>query len=505
MCKQFLSIANKKAITHRIETFQGKEYIVAPAVLLNVGVHPGSIGPLLYTANELEKTVKSWNNKPVVLYHPGGDGSAAHPEILESSACGFVMNASFSDNALRADLYIDSARLQELDQTTHQDIINNKAIEISTGLFSQPIIANGEHEGEEYIGQMIDGQPDHLALLPGLVGACSIKKGCGLLVNESSGVDNSKRGVYRFQASEKAAETLTKIGIPVLLENELSFSEKGDKLHRALRLKLGSAWDGWIDEIYESYLIYRDGSRLFVMYYSDSDSDVELSSTDPVEVKRETRFVFADGSVLNEATKEEDSEMANKADTITSLISNEQVQFGEDDREFLETLNDDQLQKLFPVTNENADSKETKNDGQGTAVQNSATASTPVLNCNGNNGNAVQNTQLSYDDWMNAAPPEVREIVNNARATTDAEKQRLIDIITNSAQNEFTPEYLKTQKLDVLKGMAKLAQQPVQNSAPSVLYNGQGGGPVPTHNQDTVPESVKMDDINWADEFAHQG
>ena len=60
---------------------EGRDHLVVPVVMLTVGVHSGSRGPVFYPAHELKNSASLWNGRPVVVYHPAlyGDGSAGKP------------------------------------------------------------------------------------------------------------------------------------------------------------------------------------------------------------------------------------------------------------------------------------------------------------------------------------------------------------------------------------------------------------------------------------------
>ena len=69
------------------QTWQGREYLVAPVIILVEGVHNGSGGPALYTAEELSNHPSRWDGVPVVVDHPyyndGTPASANSPEVIE--------------------------------------------------------------------------------------------------------------------------------------------------------------------------------------------------------------------------------------------------------------------------------------------------------------------------------------------------------------------------------------------------------------------------------------
>ncbi|GAG82219.1 unnamed protein product, partial [marine sediment metagenome] len=73
MPKPRMITANFTGIT-RYDTMEGREYLVAPMIMIVEGVLNGSEGAGLYPADELSKTPQVWNHKPVVVYHPQENG-----------------------------------------------------------------------------------------------------------------------------------------------------------------------------------------------------------------------------------------------------------------------------------------------------------------------------------------------------------------------------------------------------------------------------------------------
>ena len=85
--------ANMSAMI-RAETVNGREFLVAPVVLLTEGVHNN----LLYPASELKKFPRAWNGSPLPLQHPTVNGvpiSAQSPDILRDFSVGQVFNVEF--------------------------------------------------------------------------------------------------------------------------------------------------------------------------------------------------------------------------------------------------------------------------------------------------------------------------------------------------------------------------------------------------------------------------
>ena len=101
----------------RFDTMEGKQFLVAPMVMLTEGVHAGSGGPLYYSKNELNDCPQAWNHKPVVVYHPEANGegvSACDPIILSNRKVGVIMNAKTEEitiNEIKVDADRKSTRL----------------------------------------------------------------------------------------------------------------------------------------------------------------------------------------------------------------------------------------------------------------------------------------------------------------------------------------------------------------------------------------------------------
>lgn len=57
------------------QILEGRKYLVIPTVMITEGVHAGSNGPLYYPAAELAKIPAVWNHKPTVVYHPTANGA----------------------------------------------------------------------------------------------------------------------------------------------------------------------------------------------------------------------------------------------------------------------------------------------------------------------------------------------------------------------------------------------------------------------------------------------
>jgi hypothetical protein len=166
--------------------YQGKQYLIAPVTMMIEGVHHGSHGPVLHLIDELGKYPESWNGIPVVVDHPQMDGvsvSANYPDIIDERKTGRIYNTFIDGNRLKSQIWIDSDKLEELSAELLEQLKKGELIEVSVGVFNDEEIVAGDWNGEHYEAIARNHRPDHLALLPGSVGACSIMDGCGIRVN----------------------------------------------------------------------------------------------------------------------------------------------------------------------------------------------------------------------------------------------------------------------------------------------------------------------------------
>ena len=151
--------------------------MVIPLTMIVEGVLNGAYVPAV------EFVPQAWNGRPVTIGHPqvnGRDVSANSPEILEKFAVGQIFGAKLTDDKLTAEAWIDTHRMGKLGQNQLLSNLKKEVkIEVSTGYFAFTELQAGEIKGNKYNEVHRDIKPDHLALLPDAIGACSIQDGCG--------------------------------------------------------------------------------------------------------------------------------------------------------------------------------------------------------------------------------------------------------------------------------------------------------------------------------------
>lgn len=173
----------------RFGTLLGVEHVIAPIVLLvgNSIIFPiNAEHPEFVPADVLSVAPAGWNGRPLMSGdHPSEDGvmlSANTPQVLERHLTGTLFNATFKNNRLQGEVWIDPARAAQVEDGLEilQRIKDGDPVEISVGAFVVVERTAGEHDGQSYGSIWREIVPDHIALLrEGLIGACSLEMGCG--------------------------------------------------------------------------------------------------------------------------------------------------------------------------------------------------------------------------------------------------------------------------------------------------------------------------------------
>jgi hypothetical protein len=175
----------------RRETWEGRQYLVAPLTLIVPGVLNGSRGPLYYPLEEVAKDPGIWNGVPLTVGHPRDTLTNEHvsgrsPPVIERLGIGYVFNDRLDEKGHRvAEGWFDIAKTRTVDKRILNALEAGKPIELSTGLYTdnEPAPAGATANGRPYAFTARNYRSDHVAILPDESGACSVNDGCGVLVN----------------------------------------------------------------------------------------------------------------------------------------------------------------------------------------------------------------------------------------------------------------------------------------------------------------------------------
>lgn len=275
----------------RRETRDNTEYLVAPAVVLVEGVLNGE----LVLAEEFGAFVDTWNDVPAPVYHPEGDGhaiSARDLEIQDQWVIGRFYHAEVVDNRLRGEFWLNVAKAQALSVEAEEVIKRLEAgepVEVSTGYFREVEHVAGNWNGAPYVSIARHIRPDHVALLPHSIGACSWADGCG----------TPRANQAALAANEQSEVNMTKPKTLVTLE--ISLDEQLRRIVRAwyeqVREKMAPS-EVWYSvlEVFEDRLIAEGSDGRYWSYpYTATDEGVTFG--EPVEVEKTYQPAVASAAV----------------------------------------------------------------------------------------------------------------------------------------------------------------------------------------------------------------
>ena len=455
--QNYISLVSNLVGLVRNEILEGRPYLAVPMVMMKEGVLNGSDGPLLYTSEELAKVPQVWNTKPVVVQHPTFNGkslSACDPDVLEKYRVGMIMNTSWDGQRLKAEAWLEPSRLEAVDSRVLNAVQKGEMMEVSTGLFSEIEPKSGVFKGRHYKGVVRNLRPDHLAILPDSIGACSIADGAGLMRNSRKEMELilNSFGINRDAAHDK---------VRLLLRNAAS-------------AELGESFD-FIENVFDTTFIYKTNEGLWQRNYS-LQGDKAILEDFPIRVEKKVTYV----ALVNEeqGKNKMKNEIKNNKSIVEELLSN--GVWTEEDREFLEGLSEGQLSKIMnmvktTVTPSIPPTEEKKEEIEEEVKQ-------------------VDNTEQvkAPSDYLEALPAEIREVLNEALTTQAEQKAKLIESIVANKKNILSKEQLATLKMTELKAMAALAQE-----EPKAKTSYAGLGPVGNVQNEVVEEPLLAPTMNF--------
>lgn len=457
-----LKINNAAGYTVRQDSLNGRAHIVVPVVMMREGVHNGSAGPLLHTTEELSASVSRWNGVPVTLMHPQVNGtfvSIADPNISNTFNIGVIYNANMDGDKLKAEAWIDNARINELSPQTLQLINNNEAINVSIGTFSEDIPEQGEWNGETYQARTTNYRPDHLAILPNENGACSLNDGCGIRANKEG--ENLKTVINEKMVVNKAS----KEELHAYQISQLQINAEYTQLSGAIQCML-DRMDGddrihWLEALYEDHYIYkvvvRDQPQPIYfkqMYSVNEEGKIELIG-DPEKVYKVVSYPSVTMQANIKTEFQINNSKMNREAVIDDLIAN--AGFCDSDRDFLNALTDERLESFQSNAQKKAE---------------------PVVN----------SEPLTMDAYMENMPLEMRNLISGSLAAYAAQKKANVDAILAYSGNSFTEAQLNEMSPDNIERIASMipkAQEVSQvNQATNYLLNG------------AAPSQVELTQVN---------
>ena len=154
------------------------------------------------------------------------------------------------------------------------------------------------------------------------------------------------------------------------------------------------------------------------------------------------------------------------------MIANAATKYTEKDREWLETLEEGQLDNMIP------------NEVQPTVVEKEAKV-TPEMAVN-----ALKEGLKTDEDWLKIMPSKTQEQMRSALKLHEDRKQALIQsILDNTEKDVWSKEELDVYEVEKLEKLARTAG--VKQEAPTLNYSGMAAGTA-TKIQDNAQDEIPL-------------
>lgn len=458
-------------LSFRTQVLDNTNYTIVPVVMMTVGVHAGSQGPVFYSTQELSHFHQAWNGVPVSLEHPQLNGqfvSCNQPGFYETQVVGKIFNTTFEDGKLKAEAWLETNKSGMI--LTY--LRSGRQLEVSTGLMSDDVGSPGQHLGISYNAMAANIRPDHLALLPGGTGACSWQDGCGVRANKE------EKEVIKKKKGSKDELVFNYLEDPDFIVNEMDYLRLMDNMRTKIdSLDVQGEKYCYLRAMTESYVVYKaeytgteSVDKLYKRNYSVVNEEIEWTS-DPQEVTENTTYppvVSSNGKEELKLNKGEKTVTKKKEEVccleeVKAFVANNDNGYTEKDVGWMSTLPEDQFKAVVTAHGKEPEVK-------------------PAIEPK------VEPVQAqTYDELLANASPTVRAGIEYAQKVFEDRKTAIIESIKANKSNKFTEEDLKGYDMGVLEKLNDSFGTPITN------YSGRGGELLPKVN--TTNEQKPMRDV----------
>lgn len=476
----------------RTETLEGREFLVAPVVPIVEGVHNGEF--LSY--EEIAVFPEAWDGIPLPIDHPsdsnGNPVTANSPDVIENDVIGRLFNVAEAPDirGIRGELWIDIEKAEQSDagKEVLRKLREGEQLEVSTAYFTFTDGVEGEWKGEPFTASQSVVRPDHLALLPFDLGACSWQDGCGApRVNQFGDSMTKKEDNKTVESNDKEIiNRMTVNGqflgsaLQIALQNHSDRPGIEARLQAALGiddLQLNALVNGESDMVPRQWLSVAaavlDIDQFDLMMYASEDSyrAVRSASSDAANSSEEANATNSDNpkpcscqqqkqaenneegiralilKVIRSFASNGDDDDADEAATqendmtkserVDALVASERTQFSELHREALLAMDDDALEALVPQEAAAANVDDSGDSGEQAAAANADEAASEQTDSDDDKESAAP-VALSREQLMEILGVSDDELAA-IRKTSDSAKTARNSLIDELAANEDCP------------------------------------------------------------------
>ncbi|TXH42038.1 MAG: DUF2213 domain-containing protein [Desulfurellales bacterium] len=456
--------------TLRQEVLDGNDYLVVPVVALVEGVIQGmtASGPELALAGEFAKFPTGWDGRPVVMNHPvdvnGLPVSANSPGTLKEYQIGTLFNSRLAGSKLITEAWVNITRAEELNSDSAEILKmlqSGDMIEVSTGYFADSEDASGVYNNKEYIAIQRNIVPDHLAFLSvGSIGACSNDAGCGApRINHTLKTQDCGCGCNGTNDSCKGPVTMA--DKTQERKNPKAYSEPMNISVNTLRacytLMANSIPDGMLDSdavnLIENVL-RKTQMYTYVIGITSNTVVYEQYNSNNYEYR-----TFQQGFSIDDAGKVALDGNVQEVMLMTKILpvanAEEPPNSNEEEPMTTETVNPSPAPENSQVANKTT----TLSNDSGT-LEVTMNAQGEPTNFAFTPANPQVNTQITFETLLANASPEIRESINVGLKLHATRKNELITNLKATERCKFDDAALHAMSIDMLEGLASLAQIP---------------------------------------------
>lgn len=431
-----------------LENLQGVPHFVVPTVGLKEGVFTGSQGAIYYPWSEISKSPGNWDHKPAVVRHPSKNGkafTAADKDMIDKYRTGILLNTSAANNKLTFKTWIEEKRIAELSPKVYTRIKKKEKVEVSTGMTMDIEKKKGVFNGRSYIGIARNIQPDHLAILPDTVGACSVEDGAGLFATNESGCVINPSELYKMLdvIDEGPRNEAIEIIKKWMVENEMSFTAVQREIASELASRYGEKgryWNGYIRDMFNNRVVFYDADgKLYQVGYTIKDDEVTLNE-ERKEVQVVTQYQPVGNDSTEPPTRTENHKMPIKPERVAVVIGTKDSGWEAKDKDWLTSLDDDQFGKIEKAVLAKV-----------AVINEKTTEEEPP----------VKKKKKTTEEYLKEMPPDIRATIQNGLKADKKERERCIKVIVANKKNKFAEDILKDEKVfttEHLQNLAELAQ-----------------------------------------------
>ena len=271
---------NNALLTWRRESLGGKDYIVAQGVPLVEGVLNGRF----VSAEEFGAFINDWNGVPVVMRHPKENGGSARVPKPDVPVIGKFYGAKLDGKRLVGEYWLEADQLDNPDgEMVLSRISAQKPSETSTGYWAESIPSVGNWNGRDFAFVDQNIHPDHIALLPDEIGACSLEDGCGMNRNakQKGGPMPTSRNLHK--------------------NADGSLEQRMNEVYEAFTSKYRGSGDAntpmsseapYITSTFDSYIVVKVDGNFYQVGYARSGDEITFDPREQwTEVLRVEKYV----------------------------------------------------------------------------------------------------------------------------------------------------------------------------------------------------------------------